>query len=153
MNDELHMSNSALRERQDEVDRLNEFMGSVLSSMRAGVAVIDSDLRVLSWNATAEDLWGIRSDEAVGEHLLGLDIGLPLEAVRPLIKRRFDGDDHDYESLRLQAINRRGRSVEVQVTVTRLDGMNQGVITGAILTMDVLDKAAPRDEQDVPAQG
>ena len=32
----------------------------------AGVVVIDNDMRVLAWNAKAQDLWGLRSDEVVG---------------------------------------------------------------------------------------
>ena len=60
MNDELHYSNEALRERQEEVDRLNRFMTSVLGSMDAGVAVVDADMQVLAWNTRAEDLWGVR---------------------------------------------------------------------------------------------
>lgn len=148
MNDELQLSNGALRDRQEEVDRLNRFMSSVLGSMRAGVAVVDGDLRVLSWNATAAELWGIRSDEAVGEHLLGLDIGLPLEAVRPLIKSQLSDEESDYEAgLRLAAVNRRGRPIEVQVTVTRLD--REGPV-GAIIMMDVLDPAESRAPASTP---
>ena len=93
MNDELHFSNEALRDRQDEVDRLNKFMTSVLGSMNSGVAVVDSDMKILAWNAKAEDLWGVRADEALGRHLLNLDIGLPLDGLRQPLRKQLDGSD------------------------------------------------------------
>ena len=139
MNDELHVSNEVLRERQDEVDHLNRFMSAVLGSMSAGVVVVDPDLRITAWNSKAEDLWGVRADEAVGEHLLNLDIGLPVQELRPMIKRQIRGQGGTDEMVTVEAVNRRGRKVEVQVTVSPLseDGDEPG---GAILVTDVLNQ-------------
>jgi PAS domain-containing protein len=39
--------------------------------------VLDADMGVLVWNRRAEDLCGLRQDEAVGQHFLNLDIVLP----------------------------------------------------------------------------
>ena len=61
-----------------------DFTETVLAGLRAGVAVVDRDLRVVAWNNEAADLWGIREDEAVGAPLAGLDIGLPLEPLAPI---------------------------------------------------------------------
>jgi PAS domain-containing protein len=74
-------------------------MSAVLGSLNAGVTAVDADLRVLAWNAKAEDLWGIRTDEATGQHLFSLDIGLPLEPLRPVLKRQLV-DDADPDVLR-----------------------------------------------------
>jgi two-component system, chemotaxis family, CheB/CheR fusion protein len=136
MNDELHSINEQLRERQVELDDLNIFMESVLAGLQAGVVVVDRELRVLAWNSRAEDLWGVRNDEAVGQHLLNLDIGLPLELLLPMLRRQVAATDGAHENMRLDAVNRRGRSVEVQVTVSPLQ---RGAIeaSGAILVMDL----------------
>jgi two-component system CheB/CheR fusion protein len=64
----------------------------VLGSFRAGVVVVDSELKVLSWNAAAEDLWGVREDEARGEYVLSLDIGLPVAELQPVLLRHVGGD-------------------------------------------------------------
>lgn len=120
MNDELHYSNQALRERQEEVDRLNQFMTSVLSSMSSGIVVVDSDMTVLAWNSVAEDLWGIRTDEALGAHLMNLDIGLPVEQLRQPIRAQFSTNNSAPHTLVLDAVNRRGRGVQVRVTLTSL---------------------------------
>lgn len=136
MNDELHFSNDQLRDRQAEVDDLNMFMEAVLAGLRAGVAVVDRELKVMAWNTRAEDLWGVRTDEAIGHHLLNLDIGLPLEQLLPLLRRQVNGEASDHETLRLAAVNRRGRAVDVYVTVSPLHN-SSSESSGAILVMDV----------------
>jgi two-component system CheB/CheR fusion protein len=141
MNDELNTSNQALREHQDEVGRLNGFMLSVLESMDTGVAVVNSDLRVLAWNARAEDLWGVRTEEAVGDHLFNLDIGLPLEPVRNALRARLADDTTASDSTVLDAVNRRGRSLQVRVTLTPIRGRD-GSDPAAMLMMDVVEPEA-----------
>jgi two-component system, chemotaxis family, CheB/CheR fusion protein len=139
MNDELQSSNDELRERTQEVGRLNAFMGSILTSLRAGVIVVDRDLRVLVWNARSEDLWGLRHEEVVGQHVLNLDIGLPLEQLRPMMRRVINGDrDCDHEELTIPAVNRRGRKIMIRVTGTPLVSASASP-AGAILVMDQQD--------------
>jgi two-component system CheB/CheR fusion protein len=138
MNDEMQLSNEALREGQDEVDRLNRFMSAILGSMNAGVAVVDSEVRLLAWNGRAEDLWGVRSDEVVGSHLLNLDIGLPLEQLRPSIRRHLGDGQSDADEFLVDAVNRRGRLVQVKVTVSSIrDDASSG--PAAMIVMDVIE--------------
>ena len=137
MNDELHFTNDALREHQDEVDRLNGFMTAVLGSMNSGVVVVDPDLRILAWNSRLEDLWGVRSDEAVGERLPDLDIGFPVEKLRQPIRDRFADDDMQPTSFVQQAVNRRGRPVEIRTTITLMRDNGQAS-PAAMVAMDVM---------------
>ena len=138
MNDELQFSNEALRDRQDEVERLNRFMTAVLGSMNSGVAVVDADMQILAWNSRAEDLWGVRTDEAVGEHLMNLDIGLPLERLRQPIKSQFAAPEADPMMIVLDAVNRRGKALQVNVTLTHI--RDHGVSApAAMMVMDVVD--------------
>ncbi|MET7400286.1 PAS domain-containing protein [Dactylosporangium sp. NPDC005572] len=76
--------------------------------------MLNRDLQVLVWNRRTADLWGLRSDEAVGQHLLGIDIGLSMAELRPLIRDVLDGRTTSAESTRT-AVNRRGRQVEIRV--------------------------------------
>jgi two-component system CheB/CheR fusion protein len=139
MNDELQITNEALRDRQDEVDRLNRFMTSVLGSMNSGVAVVDADLRLLAWNARAEDLWGVRADEAVGEHLMNLDIGLPVEKLRQPLRAQLADGDSEPHTLVVDAVNRRGRRVRVRVALTRIHSEGDES-PAALLDMDVTEE-------------
>ncbi|MFT7841723.1 CheR family methyltransferase [Saccharothrix sp. BKS2] len=129
-NDELQAINDTLRERSAELDQVNDFMEAILTSVRFGVIVVDPDLRVLVWNRGTEDLWGLRRDEAVGAHLLNLDIGLPVGELRSAVRTALAGTDTE-DVLMLNAINRRGRNTTIRVVVAPMrsqDGASQGVI-------------------------
>jgi two-component system, chemotaxis family, CheB/CheR fusion protein len=138
MNDELQSSNEELRDRTSEVNQLNQFMEAIFTSLRAGVTVVDRDLRVQVWNTRAEDLWGVRRDEAIGEHLLNLDIGLPLDSLKPGVRRLLGDGAQGHEQLVLDAVNRRGRPVRVQITATPLRSSEDSA-AGVIIVMDEVD--------------
>jgi two-component system CheB/CheR fusion protein len=133
-NDELQTINDELQDRTGELDRTNEFLETILTSLRAGVVVVGTELHVQVWNHQAEELWGLRRDEAVGQHFLNLDIGLPLDLVRPVVRSTLAGEDGPQE-VTLPAINRRGRSIDVRVIASALRGDGDSVV-GAILTME-----------------
>jgi two-component system CheB/CheR fusion protein len=138
MNDELHMANEELRGSADEVTAVNQFMAGVLGSFRAGVVVVDQALRVLAWNAAAEDLWGIREDEVKGQHLLNLDIGLPVSQLHPLLRRQVAEDGPPHDTIELEAVNRRGRPVQVRVTVSAFS-QRPDERGGAVILMDPIE--------------
>ena len=79
-NEELETINGELRERTGELNQVNEFLEAILTSLGVGVAVLDRAARVQVWNRPREDLWGLRAEEAVDQHFLALDIGLPRAA-------------------------------------------------------------------------
>nr|WP_157647515.1 CheR family methyltransferase [Actinomycetospora chiangmaiensis] len=137
-NDELQSMNDEMRDRTSQLDRANDFLESVLGSLRTAVVVVDNELIVQAWNGRADDLWGLRSDEAVGQHLLNLDIGLATDRVRPLVRDVLHGDGQRDDPLRVEAINRRGRTVQLAIAVSPLLG-RQGRPDGAIILMDQLD--------------
>jgi two-component system CheB/CheR fusion protein len=139
MNDELQFSNEALPDRQDEVERLNRFMTAVLGSMNAGVAVVDGDMQILAWNSRAEELWGVRTEEALGEHLMNLDIGLPVEQLRQPIRTQLAEPELDPTVVVLDCVNRRGKALRVQVTLTHIRD-HGGSAPAAMVVMDVLDQ-------------
>jgi two-component system CheB/CheR fusion protein len=133
MNDELHTGNDALREQTETASSRSALLDAVLAALRPGVAVLDPDFRILAWNAAAEDLWGVREDEVEGLPLADLDIGLPVSRLTPLL--RAQATDSDDGELLLPAVNRRGRSVQVLVTVTPLRLTAAGP-AGCLVTMD-----------------
>jgi two-component system CheB/CheR fusion protein len=136
-NDELQAINDALRERSVELDEVNEFLEAVLTSIRSGVVIVDNELRVLAWNRGADDLWGLRHDEAVGQHLLNLDIGLPVSELRPTVRAALQDIDFD-ETKVMPAVNRRGRRITLRLRCGPLLAAN-GVIQGSILLMDAAE--------------
>jgi two-component system, chemotaxis family, CheB/CheR fusion protein len=133
-NEELQTLNDELRQRGEDLNTSNAFLHSVLSSLEGGVAVVDNQFRILAWNRQAMDLWGLREEEVGGKHLLNLDIGLPLEQITPLLRKCMSGESEN-QTLTLEAVNRRGKSIRCQVTCTPLANGSEGV-RGAILMME-----------------
>ncbi|BBX31644.1 chemotaxis protein CheR [Mycolicibacterium mageritense DSM 44476 = CIP 104973] len=133
-NDELHTINDTLRERSIELDDARTFLDSLVNSIHVGMVVVDREMRVVVWNRHCEDLWGLRADETTGTVLTSLDVGLPLEPVRPLIGNAFVDSGQTGEVL-LDAVNRRGRNIRVRVTCTAFRSAEGGV-KGALLLME-----------------
>jgi two-component system CheB/CheR fusion protein len=133
-NEELQTVNEELRQRTDELNHVNSFLESVLASLPGGAAVIDPNYNVLMWNQRAEDLWGLRGDEVRGRSFLGLDIGLPVAELRPLIRACLGGEA-DSRDATVEATNRRGKRIRCRVVCTPLISPARKR-EGVILTMD-----------------
>ena len=67
---------NSMRDRTDDALRSNAYLGAILSSIPQTVVVVDRNLVVTAWSAHATELWGLREDEAIGQHVLDLDIGV-----------------------------------------------------------------------------
>jgi two-component system CheB/CheR fusion protein len=142
-NDELHSINDQLHLSTEQLDNANTFLETVLTSLRAGVAVVDSDLRVRSWNRRSEDLWGLRAAEVIGQHFLNLDIGLPFEQLRSVL-RTASAKDGAAGEVTLSAVNRRGRTITVRVACTPLHTRRaEDPAQGAIVVMESAEEAQP----------
>src|SRR5262249_29303897 len=135
-NEELETINGELRQRTAELDNSNTFLGSILSSLLAGVVVLDRKLEVVIWNYKSEDLWGLRTDEVQGKPLLDLDIGLPVRRLEEPIREVLNGTK--LREVILEARNRRGKDIQCHVACTPLhDSKKQG--QGVVLLMNDLD--------------
>jgi two-component system CheB/CheR fusion protein len=136
-NEELETINDELRDRTSDLNQVNDFLEAILTSLGIGVAVVDRQQRVQVWNHRAEDLWGLRQDEAVEHHLLSLDIGLPVEQLAGPLRTVLSGSS-DRERARLAAVNRRGRTIECATTILplRSNADSDGQVRGAIVLME-----------------
>lgn len=146
-NQEMEVMNAEMQLSTQELQRIKLFLESILTSLSDGVMVVDNDLRLLVWNQQAENLWGLHSEEVLGENFLILDIGLPVEQLKELLEKILRGESKEEEA-NLQAINRRGRTIRCQVRcVPLLDLID--VIQGAIMVMDCRPggKGGPFDER------
>jgi two-component system CheB/CheR fusion protein len=126
-NEELQTINDELGIRTTELNQLNAFLESIWAGLGGAVAVLDPDLRVLVWNHGSENLWGVRQEEVQGQHFLNLDIGLPVDQIRPALRRAMNGPDNGSEQTVVQATNRRGRAIRCRVTCSPLVGDDKSV--------------------------
>jgi two-component system, chemotaxis family, CheB/CheR fusion protein len=135
-NEELETMNEELRHRTQEVNDVNSFLETILSTIGLAVAVIDRNQRVQIWNGKARELWGVSPEEAEDEHLLSLDIGLPLDELRAQIRDTLTGKSAREEVV-LDATNRRGKPFQCRVTFLPLGGTD-GNTSGVIMMMEAL---------------
>jgi two-component system CheB/CheR fusion protein len=149
-NEELETINDELRERTAELNEVNEFLEAILTSLGLGVAVLDTRSRVQVWNNRAEDLWGLRRDEALDHHFLTLDIGLPADDLAAPLRAVLSGAS-ERETRQLQAVNRRGRAIVCSATVLPLMGPASGdgtSVRGAIVMMEDRPRAESDGDQE-----
>ena len=136
-NEELETMNQELRHRTRDVDELNLFLETVLTSVGVAVVVVDRDLVVTAWNRQSVELWGLMEDEVVGQHLLNLDVGLPVAELRPYLRAVFAAAEQP-GPVQVEAINRRGRTVRVRITCLPLRPTTEERPSGAVVLTEVL---------------
>jgi two-component system, chemotaxis family, CheB/CheR fusion protein len=138
-NEELETMNDELRHRTGELNDINSFLETILSTIGLAVAVIDRSQRVQIWNGRARELWGLTSDEVEDQHLLGLDIGLPVEQLGPVLRTAQAGES-DREEVVLEATNRRGKQFLCRVTVLPIARSSHDGVGGTIIMMEPADE-------------
>jgi len=121
VNAELEGSNAELRERTAELGRSRAVLAAVLAGVPAGVAVVDQGLRVRVWNRWAEQMWALPAQQVLGEHLLSLDIGLPADPLRPLL-RTLLGATGPVGPVTVDAVDGSGRALRLRVRGVGLSG-------------------------------
>jgi len=131
-NEELETMNDELRTRTNELHEINAVTEAIMGSIGVGLVVVDGAGTVRLYNREAEDLWGLRREEALGQHVLALDIGLALGELNAPLRAVLQGDS-EREERDLDALDRRGRPLTCRVTLLPLAATAQG---GAIVLME-----------------
>ena len=124
--------NDEMRDRTDEALSTNAHLAGILASIPQSVVVVDSKLRVTAWSPNAAELWGLRADEVGGEHILDLDIGIPVQSLREPIRAALAGEEP--EPVTLAGHDRRGNAIECSISFSPLAG-HDGAVAGAVLVM------------------
>jgi two-component system CheB/CheR fusion protein len=127
--------NEELRHRTLEVNDMNTFLETILTTIGLAVAVVDSDQHVQIWNGQARELWGLTPDEVDDQHIQSLDIGLPIERLKGRLRATLLGES-EQEELILGATNRRGKAFQCRVTLLPMRGDSDGAVSGAIIMME-----------------
>jgi two-component system CheB/CheR fusion protein len=125
---------------------LNAFMESILGSLEAAVIVLDRDLVVQVWTPRAHELWGLRADETVGQDLLNLDSGLPTAELHPWLRSVITGQQTAIIR-QMDAVDRRGRTVRLRVTVSALQ-TDSDEPAGALILMEDVSEIGSADDAE-----
>jgi two-component system, chemotaxis family, CheB/CheR fusion protein len=134
-NEELLSTNEELLTTNEELRSTNEELETILSTVGVAVVVLDRRQHVRLWNGSACELWGLTAAEVEGRHLLGLDVGLPVDQLEPRLLSVLRGNGGDQE-ITLDAVNRRGEHVSCTVRMVALSSPGYGESSGIILMME-----------------
>jgi two-component system CheB/CheR fusion protein len=134
-NEELETMNEEMQIRTAELDEARTFLEGVLSSVAAGVVVLDAELVVRSWNKGAEELWGLRADEVRNQAFFKLDFGLPTANLRDIVQQCLASGRRTGPA-QVGAVNRIGRAITCTVVCSPLKGGSVGDTEGAVLLME-----------------
>jgi two-component system CheB/CheR fusion protein len=133
-NEELQTVNDLSRAHTGELDHANQLLESIFFGLGERVIVVDRELQVVFWNSGAEDLWGVRSEEAQGKSLAELDIGLPIDDLTESIDQVLRGEQRRITT-EVRARNRRGKPITCRVILAPLMSHAGERVIGAILMM------------------
>jgi two-component system CheB/CheR fusion protein len=153
-NEELETMNDELRHRTLELNDINSFLETILTTIGLAVAVLDGRQHVQIWNGHARELWGLTPEEAEDQHLFSLDIGLPFEKLKAPLRACLNGDS-EREEVTVEATNRRGKTFQCRVTCLPL-GHNNGQASGLTMMMEPVGGApgaSPADGAPLPVRG
>lgn len=127
-NAELQALNEELSDRSEALNQANDYLSAILGSLRSGIAVLDGDLVVRTWNDAMTELWGLRAEEVVGKPFLALEIGLPIDRLAGPLRASLAGAEPGPDQV-VTCVNRRGRQVEVRAAVRPLrNDSDRGVL-------------------------
>jgi len=128
VNRELEEKNHTLRHKIEELDATRAYLHNVLESMGSGVIAVDTQGRITTLNAAAEQMTGFQRDDVLGRHYTDVfperDEGAP--AILLSLETRAP---HVFKE---RALHRRdGRAVPVGVSSSPLRDANSA-ISGAL---------------------
>jgi len=128
-NEELETINEELRMRTGELNEAQRFLEGVMSSVAAAVVVLDTGLTVRTWNRGAEDIWGLRAGEVLGQAFFGLDFGLPTHLIRDTVTKCMTAASAGHpQHAQVDAVNRRGRAIICTISCSPLNEARNGVV-------------------------
>lgn len=71
---------------QDDVRKTKEYLQDIIDSASELILVVDKDLKITTWNKTAEGITGYKSREVIGKSLKSLDLFDNLDSVFDYLK-------------------------------------------------------------------
>jgi two-component system CheB/CheR fusion protein len=137
-NEELETTNDEMLKRTDDLNIAKAYLETILSNMSMGMVVVDPGYRIMTWNTPSEELWGLRLDEVAQQSLFSLDIGLPVEQLKAPIRAIIEDKSENEETI-LNAVNRRGKPIQLRVICTPLSRTGK-TLQGVVLIMSVINE-------------
>ncbi|HWG59024.1 MAG TPA: ATP-binding protein [Candidatus Acidoferrales bacterium] len=136
----------SLEQKAVQVERLKDFSENIVESLRIGVATVDLENRIESWNPQIESLLDIPRSEAVGR---GLESVLPAELAAEIASRSTS--DHVSGIYRFHLSTREGHHLVLNASVAPLVGKS-GARLGRLILLDDITQRIRLEEQTVQTE-
>ena len=121
--------------RQDEKTR--SFLAAIVASSDDAVVGKDLNGKVLSWNASAERMFGYTAAEMVGQPITRLQSPDRPDEERQILQEARWGITRHYETVRLR---KDGRPVEVSLTISPIKSARGGIIGISSVARDITER-------------
>jgi hypothetical protein len=135
---------SELRVKADELNRLREFSENIIASLNDGLLVIGLDSRVLRWNPSLEQLYGLARAEAVGHTIEEVFDGAFLANLRAAMQA--EGGEVALYRVPLESRHAERRSLLVNAAVAPLRTPD-GKVAGTIVIVEDTTSRVKLEEQ------
>lgn len=144
MNEELQLTNRELQSVNQELQQCRlslhqsqSLVEALLVSLDSGVVVVDRNFSVQVWNRQAAALWGLEPSAAIGQRLLDLKLGLPIDQLRQRLQDCLEGKPGAATAILLPGSDRNQQPIQYRMVCTPLLGMQQH-IQGVVLIVHVM---------------
>jgi PAS domain S-box-containing protein len=133
-----------VRHRAEEIERLHARQAKILESSAVGLLLLDADDRIQAWNRALEAIYGLSRAETIGRKLADV---FPLHLVRRLQQESHtDATPREGRIFRLSLVNKRGRRLIANLSVSAVDG-DPGADPSRVITFDDVSERVKLEEQ------
>src|SRR3972149_3032043 len=142
---EENLIEQAVREARRDLSAIEFYSQSIIQNISLGVVVIDRRNLIATWNHAVEEMWLIKSENAIGRDFFELGMGQRLSGIR----ERIDEVIRDKINIRIEelgVIDYKGEKRFLDLDIVPLidpNGEMRGVI---IISNDVTDDKNRKDE-------
>jgi len=120
---------------QDELKKTKEYLQDVINSASDLILVVDNNLKITTWNKTAEIITGYKSREVIGKTLKTLDL---FESINSILEF-FDEEsrEHEFPFYELYLKTKKGSRKILKVTFSRLQSGTKNKKSVLIMGKDI----------------
>ena len=111
---------------EQQIRELKNFNESIIQSIGSGLMTLDLNMKITSFNSSAEEILGYKADEVVGKQLEDILVKEDLEKLLPIL----NGTEQSLMNREIDLTTKNNRKIHIGFTVTpRIDNRNRRVGT------------------------
>ena len=139
LSEKVRTATEELKKRNEELFFLKEYNENIISSVGDGMAVIDKDWIIHTWNTGMEKQFGIIEEESRGKNILALLPGWEQAGLREPISMSLEsGQPSDIERLKYRG--KEGKTQTFKIRFSPLYDSRRKIAGVVIVTTDISEK-------------